>query len=217
MTPITIDRADARYQASLRERFGSDAPAQLTALGDLALLALPKTGLFCSARCPGDVILPTLTGQAARFGTTPAAASSAASIRRWKRNVSICSARHSAGGDLPGPQPARDGSSPPHGKRRSWRAACSCYPRLPGSIAGLPQNLPASGTDSWPKLPKEIFVAHATPGSKTSGLPGASGSRPSHLHVRPSLQRALGRPRGTARGPGRFARDNTRRLAADPR
>jgi hypothetical protein len=41
----------------LRERLGGAAPAQLTTLGNLALLALPKTGLFCSARCPGHVIL----------------------------------------------------------------------------------------------------------------------------------------------------------------
>jgi predicted Rossmann fold nucleotide-binding protein DprA/Smf involved in DNA uptake len=31
----------------------------LTALGNLDLLALHKTALFCSARCPGNVILPT--------------------------------------------------------------------------------------------------------------------------------------------------------------
>lgn len=36
---------------------GTDAPPQLTALGNLDLLTLPKTALFCSARCPGDAIL----------------------------------------------------------------------------------------------------------------------------------------------------------------
>jgi len=36
---------------------GADAPARFTALGNLDLLSLPKTALFCSARCPGDVIL----------------------------------------------------------------------------------------------------------------------------------------------------------------
>jgi predicted Rossmann fold nucleotide-binding protein DprA/Smf involved in DNA uptake len=36
---------------------GADAPPQLTALGNLDLLALPKTALFCSARCPGDAVL----------------------------------------------------------------------------------------------------------------------------------------------------------------
>jgi predicted Rossmann fold nucleotide-binding protein DprA/Smf involved in DNA uptake len=41
----------------LRERLGADAPPRLTAFGNLDLLALPKTALFCSARCPGSAIL----------------------------------------------------------------------------------------------------------------------------------------------------------------
>jgi predicted Rossmann fold nucleotide-binding protein DprA/Smf involved in DNA uptake len=36
---------------------GADAPPELTALGNPDLLALPKTALFCSARCPGSAIL----------------------------------------------------------------------------------------------------------------------------------------------------------------
>jgi predicted Rossmann fold nucleotide-binding protein DprA/Smf involved in DNA uptake len=59
MTAVALTTADARYPARLRERLGEAAPAQLTALGNLDLLALPKTGLFCSARCPGNVILST--------------------------------------------------------------------------------------------------------------------------------------------------------------
>jgi predicted Rossmann fold nucleotide-binding protein DprA/Smf involved in DNA uptake len=57
MTPTLLNAADARYPARLRERLGADAPPQLTALGNLDLLALPKTALFCSARCPADAIL----------------------------------------------------------------------------------------------------------------------------------------------------------------
>jgi predicted Rossmann fold nucleotide-binding protein DprA/Smf involved in DNA uptake len=54
-----IPQTDPRYSARLHERLGDAAPAQLTTLGNLDLLALPKTGLFCSARCPGHVILST--------------------------------------------------------------------------------------------------------------------------------------------------------------
>jgi predicted Rossmann fold nucleotide-binding protein DprA/Smf involved in DNA uptake len=57
MTPIALDPADARYPARLRERLGNAAPGPLYTLGNLDLLALPKTGLFCSARCPGAAIL----------------------------------------------------------------------------------------------------------------------------------------------------------------
>jgi predicted Rossmann fold nucleotide-binding protein DprA/Smf involved in DNA uptake len=55
----TISHQDPDYPARLRERLGEAAPEQLTSLGNLDLLALPKTGLFCSRRCPGHVILPT--------------------------------------------------------------------------------------------------------------------------------------------------------------
>lgn len=41
----------------MHERLGADAPTKMTALGDQDLLALPKTALFCSARCPGSAIL----------------------------------------------------------------------------------------------------------------------------------------------------------------
>jgi len=36
---------------------GDAVPAQLTTLGNLTLLGLPKTALFCFARCPGATIL----------------------------------------------------------------------------------------------------------------------------------------------------------------
>jgi len=45
---------------------GADAPPQLAALGNLDLLNLPKTALFCSARCPGSAILAPYD-QAARW------------------------------------------------------------------------------------------------------------------------------------------------------
>jgi predicted Rossmann fold nucleotide-binding protein DprA/Smf involved in DNA uptake len=66
IVPTRIPSADARYPARLRERLSNAAPAELTTLGNLALLALPKTALFCSARCPGDAILRTYD-QAARW------------------------------------------------------------------------------------------------------------------------------------------------------
>lgn len=66
MTPVALNATDARYPARLRERLGDAAPPQLSALGNLDLLTLPRTALFCSARCPGDAILRTYD-QAARW------------------------------------------------------------------------------------------------------------------------------------------------------
>lgn len=48
---------DPLYPPHLRERLGKEAPAKLSILGHAGLLALPKTALFCSARCPGSAIL----------------------------------------------------------------------------------------------------------------------------------------------------------------
>lgn len=66
MTVQLLTPADARYPEHLRDRLGGAAPAALTTLGNLDLLALPKTALFCSARCPGHVILSAYD-QAARW------------------------------------------------------------------------------------------------------------------------------------------------------
>lgn len=57
LQPQIILRHDPRYPDCLRQRLGAHAPAQLAALGNLDLLSLPATALFCSARCPGSVIL----------------------------------------------------------------------------------------------------------------------------------------------------------------
>jgi predicted Rossmann fold nucleotide-binding protein DprA/Smf involved in DNA uptake len=57
IAPTRITPADACWPVRLSERLGDAAPAELTTLGNLDLLAMPKTALFCSARCPGSAIL----------------------------------------------------------------------------------------------------------------------------------------------------------------
>ena len=57
MNHTVLDSADAAYPTSLRERLGAQRPKTLTIVGNLALLSQPKTGLFCSLRCPGNAIL----------------------------------------------------------------------------------------------------------------------------------------------------------------
>ena len=54
-----LSPGDARWPRLLTERLGDAAPPNLWTLGNLDLLALPKTGIFCSAHCPGSVILRT--------------------------------------------------------------------------------------------------------------------------------------------------------------
>jgi len=52
-----ISGGDTRWPRLLTERIGDSAPPQIWTQGNLDLLALPKTALFCSARCPGHAIL----------------------------------------------------------------------------------------------------------------------------------------------------------------
>jgi len=66
LPPAWIKPGDAPWPRLLAVRLGPSAPAQLSALGNMDLLALPKTAVFCSARCPGRVIL-TAYDQAARW------------------------------------------------------------------------------------------------------------------------------------------------------
>ena len=61
-----LNSTDRAFPSHLQSRLGDEAPTQLSALGNLDLLALPKTALFCSARCPGKVILTTYD-QASRW------------------------------------------------------------------------------------------------------------------------------------------------------
>lgn len=61
-----ITYADPRYPPALLQRLGRDAAPTIRFIGNSALLALPKTALFCSARCPGSAILPAYD-QAARW------------------------------------------------------------------------------------------------------------------------------------------------------
>lgn len=53
----TLAITDPRYPSRLRERLEKDAPTILSLNGNAGLLDLPKTALFCSARCPGSAIL----------------------------------------------------------------------------------------------------------------------------------------------------------------
>jgi predicted Rossmann fold nucleotide-binding protein DprA/Smf involved in DNA uptake len=64
--PAVILQASSQVLALLRLRLAPNMPAQVFAIGNLDILQLPKTALFCSARCPGKAILRTYD-QAAKW------------------------------------------------------------------------------------------------------------------------------------------------------
>jgi predicted Rossmann fold nucleotide-binding protein DprA/Smf involved in DNA uptake len=57
MRVLTIAKTDPRYSKRLKRLLRADAPERVTCVGNFTLLDLPRTALFCSAQCPGSVIL----------------------------------------------------------------------------------------------------------------------------------------------------------------
>jgi predicted Rossmann fold nucleotide-binding protein DprA/Smf involved in DNA uptake len=54
-----IRGSDPRYPASLGEYLGDHAPARIFSLGNLDILKQKSLALFCSVKCPGNLILKT--------------------------------------------------------------------------------------------------------------------------------------------------------------
>jgi predicted Rossmann fold nucleotide-binding protein DprA/Smf involved in DNA uptake len=59
LMPIRVDQADDSYPSALNRFLGDQAPECIFALGDLDILRQKKLALFCSVKCPGDLILQT--------------------------------------------------------------------------------------------------------------------------------------------------------------
>ena len=161
MNTILLDATDTRYPARLRERLGANAPGQLSALGNLDLLALPKTALFCSARCPGDAILRAYD-QAAKWRDagrcvisgfhSPVDKECFCILLRGSQPIIICPAR-----TLPKRVPA--GWKKPLADGRLL--SLSCFrpeeSRPTTKLASRRNKLVAALAD-------EVFIIHATPG-----------------------------------------------------
>ena len=59
MMPLRISRADDKYPQTLIQILGNRAPKYIFALGNLDLLGNETIALFCSVKCPGNLILKT--------------------------------------------------------------------------------------------------------------------------------------------------------------
>jgi predicted Rossmann fold nucleotide-binding protein DprA/Smf involved in DNA uptake len=57
--PVFIPSTDVKYPGSLRDYLGQHAATQVSALGNLDILQTKSVALFCSVKCPGDLILQT--------------------------------------------------------------------------------------------------------------------------------------------------------------
>ena len=167
MKETRIKSADACYPARLRKRLGTNAPPKLTALGNLDLLALPKTALFCSARCPGSVILPTYD-QAAKWRDTgrcvisgfhsPVEKECLQILLRGSQPIIICPAR------------ALPQRVPPDWKKPLSAGRLLILSAFTATANRPPTELAARRNDFVAALADEVFIAHTTPGGHLETL-----------------------------------------------
>lgn len=59
MDTVNLQYNDSNYPPPLKKHLGKDAPDIITGLGNIDILRHNSTALFCSAKCPGDLILKT--------------------------------------------------------------------------------------------------------------------------------------------------------------
>lgn len=170
MTPFALNAADTGYPACLRERFGTERPPNLWAVGNLDLLALPKTALFCSARCPGDAILRTYD-QAAKWRDTgrcvisgfhsPVEKECLQILMRGSQPIIICPARSLENMRLPSDwrEPLSDS--------RLLILSCftGCNRRVIAALAARRNEFVAALAD-------EVWFAHIAPGGEMEHLSG---------------------------------------------
>jgi predicted Rossmann fold nucleotide-binding protein DprA/Smf involved in DNA uptake len=158
---------DSRYPARLRERLGAAASLELTALGNLDLLAQPKTALFCSAKCPGSVILPTYD-QAAKWRDTgrcviggfhsPVEKECLHILLRGDAPVILCPARA-----MLTRLPAQWAIAVASGRMLILSAFAATATRITAELAARRNEFVAALAD-------EVFIAHATAGGSLENL-----------------------------------------------
>ncbi len=147
----------------MRQRLGADAPAQLSALGNLDLLSLPKTALFCSARCPGHIILPAYD-QAAQWRDaghcvvsgfhSPVEKECLRILLRGEPPIIICPARG---------LPKR---IPPDWKRPLADGRLLILSIFPQTESRITADHAARRNELVAALADQVFVAYATPGGR---------------------------------------------------
>src|ERR687892_99661 len=111
MNVATLSQDDLYYPPIVKTYLGDRAPKTLTALGNLDILHQKKLALFCSVKCPGNLILRTydLACALRDAGVTviggfhsPMEKECLALLLRGTQPVIVCPARSIEGMRLPG-------------------------------------------------------------------------------------------------------------------
>jgi len=171
MPDITVIRkTGTAYPARLLDLQGYAPPDAIYAAGDAGLLNAPAMALFCSVRCPGDLILRTFDlardlrtrGQAVVSGFhSPMEKECLSILLRGKQPVIYCLARRLTGARIPVEYrvPMAEGRLlllSPFGEK---------VKRTTSETARGRNNFVAALAD-------RVFMAHAAPGSRTEAFCG---------------------------------------------
>ena len=162
---VSLEQADAAYPGSLPTYLGKKAPKRIYALGDLDILREVALGLFCSVKCPGNLILKTydLARELRDAGVTvmsgfhsPMEKECLALLLRGKQPVIWCPARRLAATRIPKKyaKPLLDG------RLLMLSPFETNVKQATVEIAGVRNDFVAALAD-------RIFVAYAVPGGKT--------------------------------------------------
>ena len=162
---VSLEQADAAYPGSLPTYLGKKAPKRICALGDLDILREVALGLFCSVKCPGNLILRTydLARELRDAGVTvmsgfhsPMEKECLALLLRGKQPVIWCPARRLATTRIPKKyaKPLLDG------RLVMLSPFETNVKQATVEIAGVRNDFVAALAD-------KIFVAYAVPGGKT--------------------------------------------------
>lgn len=164
---LVLQKGCAAYPAILSTRLGSAAPETLTALGNLDLFALPKTAIFCSARCPGSAVLAAYDQAAVWRDSVRCVISGFHSpveqeclriLLRGKQPIIICPARA-----LPKRIPPEWRQPLADGRLLILSAFPDTETRVTAALAHRRNEIVAALAD-------EHYFAHVTPGGETDRL-----------------------------------------------
>ncbi len=162
-----INRGDSAYPQALVARLGAQSPTALAALGNLDLLALPNTALFCSARCPGKVILTTYD-QAVRWRDigrcvisgfhSPVEKECLHILLRGSQPIIICPAR------------ALPQRVPPDWKKPLTAGRLLILSAFTATAKRITAELAARRNEFVAALAGEVYVPHASPDGQLQSL-----------------------------------------------
>ncbi|MBX3177599.1 MAG: DNA-binding protein [Candidatus Hydrogenedentes bacterium] len=156
--------------ARVRERLGAGAPPRLAALGNRELLALPRTALLCSARCPGDPILAAFdeamrlreSGRCVVSGFHSTVEQGCLEILlRGSQPIIVCPARAMESMRVPGPCRAAFDAG-----RLLYLSPFENTPTRPTKASAHSRNLLVAA------LADDAFIPHAAPGGGTEHIAG---------------------------------------------